>query len=49
MSKPISASREHRKRDNHKGFVVYVNKEQSSFGSALDSLIDFRIRGDCDT
>jgi len=28
--------------------TIYVNKEQS-FGSALDSLIDFRIRGDCDT
>jgi NAD-dependent SIR2 family protein deacetylase len=32
-----------------KGLVVYVNKEQQSFGPALDSLIDFRVRGDCDT
>ena len=29
--------------------VVYVNKEQPSFGPALDSLIDFRVHGDCDT
>jgi len=29
--------------------VVYVNKEQPSFGSALDSLIDFKVHGDCDT
>ncbi len=29
--------------------VVYVNKEQPSFGPALNSLIDFRVHGDCDT
>ena len=31
------------------GLVVYVNKEQPSFGPALDSLFDFRVCGDCDT
>lgn len=31
-----------------RGLVIYVNKEQPSFGSVLDSLIDFRVQGDCD-
>ena len=32
-----------------KSLVVYVNEEQPSFSSALDSLIGFKVHGDCDT